>query len=385
MKAALALVVSIFVIGHVYLAQIPVSQKTSSHRKSFIEPLVIEKQKHPPGKNVLLDTIYEDIELRECKEYLRPFKKMLSKVTLCNHLNILSTRVLPKTTRPTKCNGCNILTFPSLIQPKDVCAGSSPIDLLILVTTTPLEYSAREAIRNTWASYSKENSANVRHLFLFGGGWGKSKQNKINNESVRYGDILQDDYKDAYYNLSYKVISGYHWALKHCPRAQFVLRTSDDSYINIPQMLHWIKTWGSHNMRVQIGQVYRDIKPLRELNSKWAITYAEYPKETYPPFAIGTSFLYSMPAVREVVKAAPNVPFFPLEDIWFGLVMREINMTTKTVSGFIRTPPLSFFEAIEKCKCPLNGEFTAAHYIVPEAMTTLWRLCNSKTLSGRDF
>ncbi len=36
------------------------------------------------------------------------------------------------------------------------------------------------------------------------------------NETRHHGDVLLGDYEDSYRNLSYKVLTGLHWALRQC-------------------------------------------------------------------------------------------------------------------------------------------------------------------------
>ena len=298
------------------------------------------------------------------------------------HMKILATRRHPVKPRTNSCNRCNDFNFKPIIEPKKVCGGDGPIDLLVFVTTIPKAVQERAAIRDTWGRHSKGNTASVRHVFLFGGGWNQSEQAVLNQESSLYGDILQEDYKDAYYNLSLKMISGYGWALKHCARAHFTLRTADDNYVNVPHTLQWVRTSGAQNLRVQIGHIFWKMEVYRQPYKKWYVSYEEFPERYYPPYAVGTAFLYSMAAVRELVDAAPSVPFFAIEDAWFGMVMREIKMAAKEVEGFDRLLLGRRLRALERGECPDRGDFFGMHLVQPDAMYKMWRQCPSTQLVG---
>ena len=294
-----------------------------------------------------------------------------------SHMKVLATRVYPKTHRPTLCKNCNNFNFTPIIQPQNLCSDKYPIDLLVLVTTTPKARVNRQALRKTWMHHSKANASSVRHLFLLGGGWSEQEQSILYNESVRYKDILQEDYKDAYYNLSMKVISGYKWALEFCSQANFTLRTADDNFINIPGVVKWVRTKGHENMHAQIGYRLANNMVLRERKLKWFVTRKEFPHRTYFPYAIGTAFLYSMAAIKDVVKVAPNIPFFCLEDAWFGMLMREISMPVRNEPGFHKVLEGKLLLELLKGKCPNEGKFLSIHLVSPEAMKLLWQQCPS--------
>ena len=279
-----------------------------------------------------------------------------------SHLNILSTREFADEPRPLTCDGCNKFEFQTIINPKDVCQGTKPLDILIQTTTVPQSERERDVIRRTWASWTWKNTNNVRHMFLFGSGWGSEDQRIIEKESEVYGDILQQGYKDSYYNLSYKVGMGYKWALEHCQRAKYVLRTAEDNFINIPRLVHYLRTNSQSLQRTQIGNMRSTMSVIRSMKSKFYVPHYEYPYEMYPPYAIGSAFLYSMAAVKEIMEAAPNVPFFALEDVWFGLVMQQINMNITSDPGFdVILMEHILQEAMTSRLCPGHGAFYSIH------------------------
>ena len=294
-----------------------------------------------------------------------------------SHLKILSARIIPKIRRPNSCINCNNFNFTPIIHPHDVCSGNTTIELLVLITTIPEAVKGREALRNTWLQHSKNNTANIRHVFLFGGGWSKQEQAILYDESSQFGDILQENYKDAYYNLSLKVISGYKWALKFCNHAKFTLRTADDNYINIPEIVKWVNTKGPKNSHVQIGHRLANILVHRQRNKKWFVTPIEYPERVYPTYSMGTAFMFSMVAIKDIVKAAPNVPFFAIEDAWFGLLMREIKMGVVNEPGFDKLLEDKLLKQLMDGKCPDEGKFLSIHLVSAEAMQLLWNHCSS--------
>ena len=300
-----------------------------------------------------------------------------------SHMKILATRVIPKVVRPRTCDNCNNFNFTSTLEPDDLCADEDPIDLLVLITTIPNAIVARQALRETWLQHSNDNTANIRHIFLFGAGWSEKEQEIIKNESLEFGDILQEDYKDSYYNLSLKMMSGFKWAHRNCKHAYFTLRTADDNYINIPQIINWIRTNGPKNLYAQIGHAAPDLSVLRTKVRKWYISPIEFPENKYPPYAVGTAFLYSMTAIEHIIRIAPNVPYFCIEDAWFGMVMRELKMPVINEPAFDRLLENRLLDQMMRETCPNEGNFLSLHLVSPEAMVKLWKQCPSTGLDKR--
>ena len=78
-----------------------------------------------------------------------------------------------KGTRPASCRGCFPIDFPPLIENCGVCntgggGRSHHVDVVMVIFTTHRATDKRQAIRDTWASVTRNNTAHVRHVFLLG-------------------------------------------------------------------------------------------------------------------------------------------------------------------------------------------------------------------------
>ena len=56
---------------------------------------------------------------------------------------------------------------------------------------------------------------------------------EIQNEHLLYGDIVQGDFVDTYRNLSLKAVVGNLWVSKFCSKAEFVVKTDDDMFVDL--------------------------------------------------------------------------------------------------------------------------------------------------------
>ena len=86
--------------------------------------------------------------------------------------------------------------------------GQREIELLILIFTMHNNIIQRNALRDTWLTHSKNNSANVRYVFLLGKAQNSKLEKSLIKESEQFGDIIQENFVDVYRNLTFKTIMG---------------------------------------------------------------------------------------------------------------------------------------------------------------------------------
>ena len=306
-------------------------------------------------------------------------KDMMEKSYIPDEFNYgdasLKTRTYPATPRKPTCNRCFPYAYRNMLRPKS-CEGPVPIRLLLLVTTIPLARAKRDAIRKTWLSLSYNNTGSVRYMFLIGAGWPAPQQALLVKEQQQYHDILQDDYIDTYFNLSIKVLSGFKHSLDSCHQAQFVMRTADDNYVNIPnvlKLLHGEKRVKDHMVgRCKLKGCEAE-RRARSKYSKWAVTYNEWPLPRYPPYCVGTTFFMSRATTEKIFRASENVPYFVMEDVYFGEVARQSNIPLLNFDNFL-------IEMRERKLCPHQTEWRAIHDVTATQQFRLWRYCQTKVL-----
>lgn len=107
--------------------------------------------------------------------------------------------------------GTKLDIYRFLINPKNTCNNGSdirPIKLLVLIKSAPGNTARRDAARRTHMSGSAKYNMSARLLFIIGDC--EANQTAIIQEEAKmYGDTLQIDFKDGYYNLTIKLIMGF--------------------------------------------------------------------------------------------------------------------------------------------------------------------------------
>ena len=273
------------------------------------------------------------------------------------------------TKRKDECNHCFTHNFKYVIDNTDICKlypGQGEIELLILILTAHKNIQQRNALRETWLTHTKNNTANVRYAFLLGEVKDTKLQADIAKESGVYNDIIKEDFVDVYSNLTYKTRMGFKWAATKCGVTKAVLKTDDDMYINVPNVLNIVRNKFTSLQTSIVGSCKNGEGPIRNPTSKWFASINSYPGKLYPRVCSGTGYLTSLNVVRKVLQISPQVPFFHLEDVYVALCIQKLGYHAKSFPGFNRLRP-------ELDACLFNGKWlVTAHYMTPTMIRQMW-------------
>ncbi|XP_053391642.1 beta-1,3-galactosyltransferase 1-like [Mercenaria mercenaria] len=272
--------------------------------------------------------------------------------------------------RQSNCISCFQHNFNFVIQNDRICKLYSPnqsVELIVLIMTTHNNKNERMALRTTWLSYTKNNTVNVRYAFLLGEINDNTHKEAVLKENSVYHDIIKEDFIDKYMNLTYKTIMGFKWASTKCSHVHYVMKTDDDMFVNIKNVLNICK--GNHSETLQksiLGDCHIKACPVRDQNSKWFASVDSYPKKSYPGYCSGTGYVTSMHVAKEIHKISPNVPFFHLEDIYVSLCIERLGFNLQPFSGFNAGRP-------SMDPCDYKGEkLITVHQVSPEMLKTIW-------------
>ncbi|XP_045210108.2 beta-1,3-galactosyltransferase 1-like [Mercenaria mercenaria] len=272
--------------------------------------------------------------------------------------------------RQYNCSSCFLHNFNYVIQNERICEQYSPnqtIDLIVLIMTTHKNIRARTALRSTWLSHTKNNTANVRYAFLLGETSDYRYKESVLQENSVYHDIIKEDFVDTYMNLTYKTIMGFKWAATKCMHASYVMKTDDDMFVNIPNVLKIFKGPNIEILQTTVvGACNAKARPIRNRKSKWFASEDSYPEKFYPGFCSGTGYVTSMHVANEVYKISPSVPFFHLEDVYVSLCIKVLGFKLQAMPGFNAGRP-------KMDPCLYKGEkLITAHQLTPVMLQLVW-------------
>ncbi|KAM9796656.1 beta-1,3-galactosyltransferase 2 [Syngnathus typhle] len=249
------------------------------------------------------------------------------------------------------------------------CSDSTPF-LVLLVAAEPGQADARKAIRQTWGNDSVAMGLGFVRLFLLGVGESSdaSLQSSIEEESRLYRDIIQQEYRDTYYNLTIKTLMAMNWVATYCAHASYVMKTDSDMFVNTEYLIQkLLKPELPPRRRYFTGYLMRGYAPNRNKDSKWYMPPELYPSERYPTFCSGTGYVFSGDMAELIYQASLGIRRLHLEDVYVGICLAKLRIDP--------TPPPNEFlfnhwrVSYSSCK---YSHLITSHQFHPNELVKYW-------------
>ncbi|KAI6185775.1 Beta-1,3-galactosyltransferase 5 isoform X2 [Aphelenchoides besseyi] len=209
-------------------------------------------------------------------------------------------------------------------QPKiEVC---NNISFLVLVISRPDGFYAREMIRRTWMN-DLDKPSDYRVLFIVGHRGDPDLNKLLDEEQRQFGDVIRYSAEDTYERLYVKVHAAFSWQQKFCPQARYLLKTDDDTVVDLGRMNYFVQTEFNALLKKYpksfICNRWAGKRPLRDPHNPYVPT-SEYNGTVYPTFCQGCSYLTTTDAIGTLLNNTINVQIIHLEDVLFtGLVAEK--------------------------------------------------------------
>ncbi|KAE8620708.1 hypothetical protein XENTR_v10010429 [Xenopus tropicalis] len=292
-------------------------------------------------------------------EHLNPTTYRRESVTLRDerytyHLNMSQFRADFPHLQTYNCS----VKLPPRTQPK---MGNPKPTLIMAIKSHPGSTARRQAARQTWARGVEVDGYSVRPIFLIAQAESWGQMELVRLESQEFGDILQWDFTEGHHNLSLKERCFLEWLNLNVPEVEFIFKGDDDEYVNPTAIVRYIKEHGSSPLTLH-GRLRPHSDVMR--STKYAISEALYPYDTYPSFLSGGGFLFPGASVKRLHEVAQKIPVFPLDDVYFGFLALAANLTYRH-DGHFYVWGLAF----NACK---YREALVVHGIGPERLVTVW-------------
>lgn len=222
-------------------------------------------------------------------------------------------------------------------------------------------------------------------------------ERRLAAEQEIHGDIVRIDGLDSYRRLTYKTLAAMHWLVRRSGIAnwRFWLKTDDDSFVRIDRLLLQLRRycrppassdpanhlcyWGFFNVGAQ---------RLNDSSHKWRDDV--FTGDLYPPYALGTAYALSAPAVRQLVADDLRSPLvkYANEDSAVGLWLSRYNVT-RVEALWSLLPFVSAYEDEQADKCE-DSMIVRSHCPTPHEMYRILatyercgRLCSCCPLTPR--
>ncbi|CAG5131439.1 unnamed protein product [Candidula unifasciata] len=217
--------------------------------------------------------------------------------------------------------------FSYIHNPIKTCS-SEKITVLFVIPSAPTNFENRDKVRKgSRASYIHDSNNQAKLLFFLGRSQSNATdediQQKINEEVIKYNDIVQDGFEDSYRNMRLKAVSMLKWASNFCGRAKYVIRTDDDVQVNPEKLVAALDRMSNEFSDFILGQVVSGWEPIRRKENKYFLSQEEYPYSTLPPFVLGGLLGYPMTTVKLLYQAALRMKPLWLDDVFITAICAQ--------------------------------------------------------------
>uniref|UniRef100_A0A8C7ZYS1 Hexosyltransferase n=1 Tax=Oryzias sinensis TaxID=183150 RepID=A0A8C7ZYS1_9TELE len=268
--------------------------------------------------------------------------------------------------------------FPMVFNHPEKCSGE--IFLLIVIKSVATQHDRREVIRKTWGKEQVLDGKRVKTLFLLGKPSNEAErenhQKLVEYEDKIYGDILQWDFLDSFFNLTLKETHFLKWFHTYCPDVRYVFKGDDDVFVSVENIFEYLESI-KNEKNMFVGDVLVKAKPIRKKENKYYIPEALYNETYYPPYAGGGGFLMDGPLARRLDRAANTLELFPIDDVFLGMCLEVLHVTPTKHNAF------KTFGLVKNRKSRLNREpcffknMIVVHKLLPAELMHMWHLVNS--------
>ncbi|XP_061527130.1 beta-1,3-galactosyltransferase 1 [Phycodurus eques] len=259
-------------------------------------------------------------------------------------------------------------TYTYIFNEPDACKKRNPF-LVFMVPVSPQDYSAREAIRETWGAASKDTIT----LFYIGvpeGGQVRTIQDMLVQEKRKYSDVIQMNFVDTYKNLTVKSMMMMNWLATHCPNASYAMKVDADIFVNVFYLIKLLSS--SRRSGYITGSVITDGKPRRNLNSKWHLSEELYSENSFPPYVSGAGYVFSIDLAAKVSWASRYVRRVPLEDVYVGLCLRVLGVRPVFARKWLGFRNLFEIGNLEYDRCAF-ARLVLVNGFTPSQLRQVWR------------
>ncbi|XP_050540170.1 beta-1,3-galactosyltransferase brn-like isoform X2 [Daktulosphaira vitifoliae] len=215
--------------------------------------------------------------------------------------------------------------------------------LRIPVKSALCNFEKRASIRKTWGFENRFSNRPTRTIFVIGTTNDMNLQKLVQIEHENYGDIVQYNFVDDYYNNTLKTLGAITWASTFCRNSTYYFFSDDDMYVSIKNLFQYLQNPFEYPNNI-INEVVKsqsiqevsetfysgyvfNSSPFRSHTSKWYVSLSEYPYHMWPTYVTAGAYIMSRSTLIEFHYASFFTKRFRFDDIYLGILAKKLNIT----------------------------------------------------------
>lgn len=221
-----------------------------------------------------------------------------------------------------------------VIQPMAVDDGLLILVLISSGASGENHFQKRMAIRNTWGKKDHHvTQTQWRVVFFLGKTHKPSVDSRRVQEARKFRDMIIGDFSDTYRNITKKLMMAFKWASSQ--KYEYLLKTDDDVYINIPSLIQWIITRPFPKKPLYAGILYR-ANVVRDKTHRHYVSWHDLPQKRYPWYPKGALYVLSGEIVKQMVEISSRVKQITVDDAYVGILASNLGVQPIRLHGFIQ-------------------------------------------------
>ena len=201
--------------------------------------------------------------------------------------------------------------------------------LFVAVPSEPNNFLLRQAIRATWAQHEFIYSGKVMIKFFIGESHNKGVNSLVRKERQAHEDVILLPFEDSFEKLAEKFVQIMKYVSSGMDKPpQFLIKTEDDSYLNISKVIELIKE--NEKPMLYMGDIVVEGQVDRSISSKRYVSELQFNHPYYPIYASGPTFLLSIDLIKEILKEDTSVSV-GLDDTSLGFWIQSVSKRMESV------------------------------------------------------
>jgi hypothetical protein len=111
-------------------------------------------------------------------------------------------------------------------------------------------------------------------------------------------------------------VSALKWIAFHCQRANYILKSDDDAFVNVFALQSYIFNlhMSGRRSRLLLCRIWRKAPVVRV--GKWSVSSNDISTKFYPDYCAGLAYILTGDVTRALFQMSLRVPFFWIDDVY---------------------------------------------------------------------